>query len=364
MAKTKTGDVKFVYVPNDIAPNFPQNYTVDENTIYFVEYSDGDANLNKIYVGGNQYADASVRLDNVSALVQTIIDDPQNEYSVRTVGSGDYVKNIDIDGKEIVVTLGEGEVISIGFPEVSSTIDLSIGSESSSNVTTNLSIGDNVITPINSKIRIRKPEFGINESTKSLILNFGDGVSSEISLAGIVTDQDAIDSAVADVKSWANDRFPTKDYVQTNYVSNNTLDSLLREYATTDFVQENYLSKDNAQDTYVQKTDLNERLLTNYFTKTDIISNYYTKYEVYNKAEVDSKIADASEGIDLSGYQRVIDKLGFAEYSQDGPTAPTEDEYNGQAFIITDGSSTKQIKTNLKIASDIEVNEMLQDIFD
>lgn len=503
MARTKSGEVKFVYVPSDIAPNFPQNYVVDDNTIYFVEYSEGTANRNKIFIGGDKFSDVSdVTLDNIDALVRTVLDNPEYDYTVTKVGSGNYVQDISIDGREIIVTMGEVAGISIGFPQdTGNIVEVNIGSESSQSVSTSLGTSEGTIYTTNSKIKINQPTFTVNDSAQTITVDFGGGVSSTIQLSGMIssaggqvlrflgktetqivegsttsvivngetiapqsgdvviygkkefvytstgwaefgsplegefaeksvtitgvgalsgggdlsanrqiehtkvsnnpktygTDDSApleviknievneyghvtnatskklgptitsmIDNASNEVKSWTNDKlsgYASKDYVQSNFVTNSVLDRQLNalqseianNYATTDFVQENYLSAYDAQTNYVQKSELNSRLLTNYFTKTDIISNYY------NKSEVDSKISSAMDGIDLSGYQRVIDKLGFAEYGQDGAVEPQD--YDGEAFLVTDGASTRSIRTNLKIASDAEVNTMIDSVF-
>lgn len=352
----KTGEVKFVYVPNDIAPNFPQNYTIDENTLYFVEASNGSANLNRIYLGRHPFSDASVTLDNLPSLVNTIIDNPDHQYTISKVGTGEFVQDIAIDGRTIVVTLGDVDAITMAFPETDSTIELGIGSETDSTVVTRLGLSDSTITRGQAKLKIRKPNFTVDSQNKSLTLDFGDGVTSTVSLAGIVTDADAIQEAINTVKEWTNDKldgYATKDYVQTNFVTNTTLDNQLTQlerdiantYASTDFVQTNYLSRNDAQDTYVQKTHL--------------ISNYYSKLETYNKQEVDQKIASAAEGIDLSGYQRVIEKLGFAE---EGKTSE-QVVCNGEAFVVTDGTTYHTIHTNIKIATDSEVDNMINEVF-
>lgn len=340
MAKEKTGDVKFVYVPSDIAPNFPNNFTVDENTIYFVEYSDGDANLNKIYIGSNQFADSSVRLDNITSLVQTVIDDPNNEYSIKTVGIGDYVQGIAIDGREIIVTLGDVDYVKMAFPETGPTIDLNIGSESDSVVMTKIGVSDDgyTITSNQAKLKIKKPTFSVDTSTKSIIVDFGNDETSTIPLSGIVTSADEIANAISDVKSWATDKFATKEYVQNNFVSDIKLDTKLNSFKSQ--IDDLYLTIDDAQDLYVQKIDL--------------ISDYY------DKSEVDAKIASATDGIDLTKYQRVIEKLGFAEEGKDA----SDIECDGEAFIVSNGSSEPMtIHTNLKIATDSDVYKMIKDVF-
>lgn len=358
MAKAKSGEVKFVYVPSNIAPNFPQQYTTDPNTLYFIEETEGSSNLSKIYLGDVQFADASVTLDNVGTLIQTVVDDPQNAYSIVKVGSGNVIQDIVIDGRTINVILGDIQSGSSLDPVDldGSDIELTIGGDNQSKVVSDLLSGENSkIIKQKSKIKIAKPEFTYNASTKSIEVSFGNGVTSSVSISASFDDyytKSQVDSKINQINSDLSG-FATKEYVQTNFATKDALDTQIRSLENR--VEDNYLSKDDAPNIYLSINDAQDT----YVQKTDLIRNYYSKLETYNKQEVDQKIASAAGGIDLSGYQRVIEKLGFAE---EGKTSE-QVICNGEAFVVTDGTTYHTIHTNLKIATDTEVVDMINDVF-
>lgn len=178
---------------------------------------------------------------------------------------------------------------------------------------------------------------------QELVTNVAKKVADEIKNVAIGEQVEAAKVAAKAAEQSANDAKQYSEAAST--AATNTVNAVLKNYATTDYVNEAVAGVDVTEQlaSYVKTSDLE----TNYYTKTDVsqlmnstidskgyattnyvdnaiasadisskLNDYYKKSETYNQSEIDEKVSNVK--VDLTGYateKYVDDKTGILSAS-------------------------------------------------